>query len=502
MYTIPQNLKNETEKLIKVEFFKNYFTLIHEFTNNILYNFNSFKFIENELNYEKKLKERFIKTLLNIIPKIDKLFENSKYRKDNFYVSKRDVYRERVLYFGELNYYRNYYCDKDKKNGFFFIDDLFGLKKYKTYDDLIKGLLINQSADTNVNQACNNLLNYKSSILDCLSSDVNHLKIPRQTVYGWINKWQIPNVNFQVLPTNGTLYVMADEKYIHAQMKKELKKKIKIGLKKYTQKQIDEFKEQLKKKHYIMSKCFIVFSGTKNDHGRTILLNRHIFVTSTSTPWKEFMDEVSKIYDFQNIKTINLLSDAGSWILAGKDELKLYVHNNIVVNTCEFHVKQKVNRMIRDDVFNQLMYLDIYEYEDKKDFKKLVDDVILKRPNRKDKIIEYRDYILKHWKTILNMKYCDIKSSMESHISHYVANHFGSRPKAYSPNNIQQYLKIETLKNNGFNILDLYLKSFISSDYTYNEKELDFSIFDPSSSNLPVCTSSNPVSKLLHSIAW
>ena len=90
-----------------------------------------------------------------------------------------------------------------------------------------------------------------------------------------------------------------------------------------------------------MSKCFVIFTGIKREKKRCKLTGKHIFITTTSSPYKELMDEICKIYDFEKVTTINLLSDAGNWILAGKDELKLYSHNNIIINTCEFHIKQK-----------------------------------------------------------------------------------------------------------------------------------------------------------------
>ena len=101
------------------------------------------------------------------------------------------------------------------------------------------------------------------------------------------------------------------------------------------------------------------------------------------------------------------------------------------------------------------------------------------------------------------MKYSDIKSSMESHISHCIASKFGSRPKAYSGHYIQTYLKLQEASVNGINILDYYLKCYSSdSDFQYNEKEIEFSLFDSSTSNLPVCTSKSRASKILSSIAY
>lgn len=58
------------------------------------------------------------------------------------------------------------------------------------------------------------------------------------------------------------------------------------------------------------------------------------------------------------------------------------------------------------------------------------------------------------------MKNCKCKSSIESHISHCVAEHFESRPKRYSKNTISKYLKLQEYFLNGINIYDLYLKPY------------------------------------------
>ena len=109
------------------------------------------------------------------------------------------------------------------------------------------------------------------------------------------------------------------------------------------------------------------------------------------------------------------------------------------------------------------------------------------------------NYISKHWKGIIAMKYCPCKSSMESHISHSIASKFGSRPKAYSKVYIQTYLKLQEASLNGINIIDYYLKAFYSdNNFVYNEKEVDFSIFDYSTSNLPALYSSKSISKVLN----
>ena len=68
---------------------------------------------------------------------------------------------------------------------------------------------------------------------------------------------------------------------------------------------------------------FCFFTGIKRKGKRSRLIGKHIFMTTSNEPWKELMNEVDKIYNFEEIHTINLLSDDGSWILSGACELKL-----------------------------------------------------------------------------------------------------------------------------------------------------------------------------------
>ena len=50
-----------------------------------------------------------------------------------------------------LSFEINYYIDKNKENEFLLIDKIFGLEKYKTYNQIIRELLTNEATNTNVN---------------------------------------------------------------------------------------------------------------------------------------------------------------------------------------------------------------------------------------------------------------------------------------------------------------------------------------------------------------
>ena len=84
-------------------------------------------------------------------------------------------------------------------------------------------------------------------------------------------------------------------------------------------------------------------------------------------------------------------------------------------------------------------------------------------PERIDTIESNQKYILNNWKERQTyLKNSHMKCSMESHISHNLADLFTARPKAYSENGLRKLLKLRMLKVNKVNIKELYLKQLIN----------------------------------------
>lgn len=476
MNSIPQNIKNEAENILK-NVTKNVFNENLGFLCDLIFGNLSSIFLLS------RLKLIILQIYQKAIQLIDKMFLDSDYRKKYYYKSSTQE-RCIISIYGELHFQRNYYVDKDKKNGFYLIDKLFGFEEYSTYDPIVRALLIDRSVDTNANNVSDhydlNLLNLEQY----LTNDFNQ-SISRQTIYNWIHKWTLPKVQYDYYDTNSKhLYVMVDEKWIHEQLRLAT---------------LPE--DERKKRRFIMSKCFVTFTGAKTKNNRTTLLERHIFMTSSNKPWKEFMNEIYNIYNYENFEEIYLLSDSGSWILSGAGELKLFKENKVILNTCEFHVKEYINRFTKSIENRKQLIQIIYEERDKKKFIRLADEIIEKSQNKAKKE-QYKKYILNHWKAILNMKDREVKSSMESHISHCVAATFGSRPKGYSRNRIEKYIKLQEFKLNGINIMDLYLKSYNQADnFAYNKEEASYSLFERNTSPIPTYCSSNPISVLLNKLA-
>ncbi len=481
MNILTQILTFETKNLFTQQLIENIKEQVMNVITEIALDFSFHRYIHHMLNLQRKFNNLIRSLIIKFIHIIDDSYKKSNIRKKKYYINKSNVPRTIYTIFGEIYFERTLYVSKKEKNYYCFVDDILGLEKYKLYDPIVRGIAINDAINNNPNNASVHSSLNVFNILNDISKNKTTI-ISRQSIYRWIRNSNLREIKYEEIDTKPTLYVMADEKWIHKQDKRERGKR-----------------------KWIMSKCFVVFTGIKRKKSRCQLLGKHVFITSSSSPYKELMEQICKIYDFEKVNTINLLSDSGGWILAGKDELRLYSHNRVIVNTCEFHVKQKINRSTTQKDLREKLAKIIYEEENKDEFIKVMDELIESKDNqaRKDKVTEYKNYIIKHWKGIIAMKYSDIKSSMESHISHCIASKFGSRPKAYSGHYIQTYLKLQEASVNGINILDYYLKCYSSdSDFQYNEKEIEFSLFDSSTSNLPVCTSKSRASKILSSIAY
>lgn len=476
MYMLPQILNISTENLIINQIIFNLKSKLSKLLDEFIIDNSKNRYVNIFLKFQNLINEISVMFISKFFETLDKVFRNSSKRKEKYYISKSNVKRTIVTIFGTITFYRTLYINKLTGEYYFYVDDVLGLESYKNYDPIVRAILVQDSVITNPNHTSNysplDILNLKNRLNE---------SIPKQTIYKFKQDTKIRKINYEEIETDKTLYVMVDEKWIHKQDKNEAGKK-----------------------KWIMSKCFVTFTGIKRKGKRSRLTGRHVFISTSDKPWKEFMNEIYTVYNFEEINTINLLSDAGSWILSGSSELKLYSNNKVIINTCEFHVKQKINRSTRDKELRITIANIIYEKEDKEEFIKEMNKLIESKDSdsRKEKITEYKNYILKHWKGIINMKNSLCKSSMEAHIEHCIASSFSSVPKAYSENNIEGYLKLQEMVLNGISIFDYYLDTYNSDDdYIYNnEKEVNYSMFDHSTSNVPCLYSNSNVSKALYSI--
>lgn len=255
----------------------------------------------------------------------------------------------------------------------------------------------------------------------------------------------------------------------------------------------------------IMVKCFVTFESIKQvGKNRRALVNRYVFSTTGKNAWSKFMDHIAKRYDFSKIRHIYLLADGGNWIKNGLHELKLYAQNKPQFCLCEFHFKQAINH-ISSDKDERKNLLEIFNTKPFEEFKKRIDELIVINPNRKETISNKYNYIKNNKSAIKRMLNLDIGSSMESHISHFIASMFASRPKGFSTKRIDNYLKLNDYFFNNINIFDLYRNSFNNKDV----EKVDENIFSNNftnyneNGNIPILSSgkSSPTYTALKELA-
>ena len=193
------------------------------------------------------------------IEAVDLEFKNSEKRKERFYINKSNVKRTIVTIFGEITFHRTLYQDKYTNEYYNYIDDVPGLEAYKTYDPIVRGILIQDSVWRNPSHTSSfsslNTLHIKQSLEQTLP-------ITKQTIYLFKHEARLRKIKYDEIEHGKTLYVMVDEKRIHKQDK-----------------------NKPNKKKWIISKYFVTFTGIDRKGKRSRLVGKHVFITSSDKPW-------------------------------------------------------------------------------------------------------------------------------------------------------------------------------------------------------------------------
>lgn len=430
MNIISQNFRNVLKNRLESKIKDITCTYVDEFLNSFIGVDNSYLTLINEAN--RVSKDIIKEVIVEVIEEFDAYYLSSKERKRTYYVNKRNIPRTITSIFGELTFTRTLYVTKDKSEYYFYIDEMLGLPKYDHFDPIVKGLAIRETFYTNQAQAGRIVGERITDVANLAHKNTQTYAISRQTVNNWLSEWNTTIVYDKRKSTPRTLYVMADEKYIGCQGKEG----------------------------DIMGKAFVVFEGIKQvSKGRRTLINRHIFTCCSSKPWEELLDRLIELYDYDEIENFYVLSDGGNWLTAGMQELKLESFQEVKHLLCLFHFKQALHHITtleeeRNSLFNSFLN------DKRKVFKNNLNKYIDKYPHKKATIEKKIKYLLNHYKAAKHMVSSDIGSSMEAHISHFIASTFSSRPKGFKEANINKYFMLNDAKINGINLFNTYLQTY------------------------------------------
>lgn len=460
MYILSQNfkemLKNRLESKIKC--------MTSVFVEDLIKSFSNTNGENNYLDLMSKttcVSNDIVKeVIIELIKEFDESYRNSPERKREYYVNKKNVPRTITTIVGDITFTRTLYETKNKDAYYFYIDELLHLPQYDHYDPIVKGLAIRESFYTSQAQAGRIVGERITNITDLTNPNTNIYSIPRQIVNRWLKDWSVTITYDRKNNTPKILYIMVDEKFIGSQ---DLEGDI-------------------------MGKAFVVFEGVKEvGKNRRALVNRHIFTCYSNKPWEELLDRLVEIYEYDKIEQFYVLSDGGNWITSGINELKLESFQKVEHLLCLFHFKQAINHITTDkkervELFNSFIN------DKRRQFKNKLNNYIEKYPHKKETITKKIKYLLNHYQACKRMVASNIGSSMESHISHFIASTFSSRPKGYSSQNINKYFMLNDAKINGINLFNTYLQTYDSTmeKTEYKESQNNDSLLNKKENLVPV----------------
>ncbi len=438
-------LQNYT-KLIE-EVFKNCLNnnLEYYFNNKTDYNVSSY--IGLLSTFDIALCNCFKTAFIQLLEEIDRTYCNTIERKRKYHIKQKRS-RTILTMFGEITYYRYYYKSKIDGSCFCYVDRILGLEKYDYFDPYIKAEILNYVSNHNYCETAkyiNNLIGNRIYIKD------KEKYLHRQTIRNIVMNSKVSKPKYEPIINVEELYIMADEKWIPTQNNNGKK---------------------------IMQKSVVIFDNFNVNGKRKSLNNKMTFSGTGESFIYDAIDYIENSYSSSEIKKIYLLGDGASWI----DGLKYYFNYNkniqIIQALDHFHFKQCLWRIKSEQgVYNTL--LDYVKQDNKEDFNRLINEIIDLTPDRKEKIEEYKDYIINHWSVILNLFKYNLSCPMESQISHTFAAYFTSRPKGYSTKTIPKLVNLRLLNKNKYNIKELYLNNIHSNEIIdLNKQTLNFSIFD------------------------
>ena len=404
----------------------------------------------NFINDLDSFNDSFIKDVIKgYFEYIDECFFKSSYRRN--YCKSNGFYERKnfVTLFGEINFKRRYYYDT-KTNEYFFFTDLFlGLPKRKHFDPFVCAEICDQATTESYSKTgkiISNKIGKRTS---------NNINLNRSTIRNIVLAFNPEYNEINELKRVEKLFIMLDEKFIGSQFNdgKDFMTKASVIFEDY-------------EKEYSYKKV-------KNSKNRYKLMNAHACASIDDTLLEDTINYIYNNYDVNYIKEINFMGDCAKWIkeFPKSNWFKFTFDTKVHFAMDNFHFKQALMNLTtkkNEDVYEAL--LEYVNNNNKKDFNLLVQQFKDLYPDRVETIENKQNYILNNWnerQTYLNNKY--MKCSMESHISHILADLFTARPKAYSENGLRKLLCLRLLKINGINIKELYLNNLINPLKKNNE---------------------------------
>ena len=225
-------------------------------------------------------------------------------RKEKFSSLEKDD-RTIISIFGEINFQRRYYQDKETKERIYLLDQFLGLEPNERILSNVRERIIEEARETSYKRA-GQKASYGTEISkQTVKNEVNKLKFYPEVEKEEINKKKVKK-----------LYIIADEDHVHLQ---------KGG--------IEE------------PRLVIIYDSIIAKGKRIELKNKKhfggIYTRKIDNLWEEVMTYIENNYDTDYLKRVYISGDGANWIKTG---LEWIIKSVYVID--EFHMKKAINGIV------------------------------------------------------------------------------------------------------------------------------------------------------------
>ena len=371
--------------------------------------------------FSKKLRTVFDeagrKTLVGILETIDLTLFESQRRKQEY--ETKDLRKRTIITdYGNIEYYRRYYRNKQNKEYIYLTDEKMGIEKNERI-----------------------MKDVQSKIIE-LAHDISYLKTGKKVVG-----------SEEISPTTVMKKVRQEELKVETQEEKKEIKRL------YIEADEDHVSERGNK--IGMPKLIYVHEGNYRKGNRNVLKNVHYIGClgkNSEELWLEVAEYIDKKYDVKKIEKVYICGDGASWI---KEGLNWIEKSEFVLD--RFHLLKYINQATvdypeyRSKIWYNINIFDPVSVESI--FKEILEKTIEEK--RKEKVLYSYKYVMNQWKGIeiyetegKYLKGC----SAEGHISHVYADRMSSRPRTWSDDGIDKMSRLRTFVSNGGNIYESLIK--------------------------------------------
>lgn len=380
--------------------------------------------LESEMiKFGKEITQFLVEYAENIIFKL-------KDRKESFSSLEKDD-RTLISIFGELNFKRRYYQDKETKERIYLLDQFLKLEPGERILTNVKERMLEEARETSYRRA-GQKASYGTEISkQTVKNEINKLKFQEEIKEENTNKKQVKK-----------LYIIADEDHVHLQ---------KGG--------IEE------------PRLVIIYDNFVSIGKRIELKNKKhfggIYKNKIDDLWEEVMTYIENVYDTEYLEKVYISGDGANWIKTG---LEWIVKSIYVLD--EFHMKKAVNGIV-----GRITKVNKEEKERQKKelrtsirrlnfvrFKEICYEILAEEMEKttRDRKKDLMNYILNNAEGIKNLyrnkKYLH-GCSAEGHISHVYSDRMSSRPMGWSTLNIDNMSRLRIAKEDNIRTKEILKNS-------------------------------------------